>query len=382
MQTATIDEFTKALEDTQEQPQEAPERPQTVKQTQADDYTQRKARAILYVSNVPGGKEGERNHDGYGLTARLREKFDLNDVDLLDVVKIWNDKNTPPLDDFELSDIVKNADKYAKRPAGSGYEPMKHQKKRATSTSEEIFDTLPLVRLSDVQAEAVSWLWLNRFPNKSINLLPGQGSVGKTTFAAYLMAKLSSRKKRNDKPSLLMPLKDTKELNALWAERRPLMPKLTEQQKRFAESYMRTFDAGKAAIEAGYSEASAPSQGSKLLRKTQVSAYIDQLSADIQEKTEVEVAEIIQALRKIAFAAPSQKISTSDRLRALELLGKTVALFTERYALEDNEAKPKPMTAEERADWVEISKIKMAAECKGMSIVEYLKEYQNRYIVS
>ena len=81
------------------------------------------------------------------------------------------------------------------------------------------------------------------------------------------------------------------------------MPKLTEQQKRFAESYLRTMDAGRSAIEAGYSEHSAPSIGSRLLKKPQVAAYLNQLSAEIAEKTGVECGEIVAELRKIAFAS-------------------------------------------------------------------------------
>jgi len=152
------------------------------------------------------------------------------------------------------------------------------------------------------------------------------------------------------------------------------MPKLSEQQKRFAESYMRTFDAGKAAIEAGYSEQSAPSQGSKLLRKPQVSAYIDQLSAEIQEKTTVEVGEIIAEIRKIAFAPASQKIANSDRLRALELLGKTLALFSERFAFESDEPERMPLTGKEREDFEELARIKIAALTKGLSVSEYLEQ--------
>lgn len=51
---------------------------------------------------------------------------------------------------------------------------------------------LPLIRLSSVKPEPVSWLWNNRFPNKGLNLIAGMGEVGKTTFASYLMACLTT----------------------------------------------------------------------------------------------------------------------------------------------------------------------------------------------
>lgn len=52
--------------------------------------------------------------------------------------------------------------------------------------------TLPLIRLSSVKPEPVSWLWNNRFPNKGLNLIAGMGEVGKTTFASYLMSRLTT----------------------------------------------------------------------------------------------------------------------------------------------------------------------------------------------
>lgn len=52
--------------------------------------------------------------------------------------------------------------------------------------------TLPLIRLSSVKPEPVNWSWSNRFPNKGLNLIAGMGEVGKTTFAAYLMACLTT----------------------------------------------------------------------------------------------------------------------------------------------------------------------------------------------
>ena len=150
------------------------------------------------------------------------------------------------------------------------------------------------------------------------------------------------------------------------------MPKLSEKQKRFAESYIKTFDAGRSAIEAGYSEKSAPSIGSRLLKKPQVAAYLNQLSANIQEKTEVEVGEIIAELRKIAFASAERKVSNSDRIRALELLGKTLAMYTESHAFENNRDQPIEWTEDEQRDYKESARLLGLAQSAGMPLSEYL----------
>lgn len=109
------------------------------------------------------------------------------------------------------------------------------------------------------------------------------------------------------------------------------MPKLTDQQKRFAETYVSNgFDMTAAAIKAGYSEKNASSIASRVIRRSQVKAFIDSLCEQVTEKASVDSAEVIRELRKIAFAPVSERINTGDRLRALELLGKYLCLFSDR----------------------------------------------------
>ncbi|MEN6308212.1 MAG: AAA family ATPase [Anaerohalosphaeraceae bacterium] len=84
--------------------------------------------------------------------------------------------------------MVKNADQYARNPAGSGWTG----KKPATESS------LPTIRLSDVQAKSVSWLYPNRYPNRAINLIAGQGATGKTTYSAHLMSCITTGKDFHD----------------------------------------------------------------------------------------------------------------------------------------------------------------------------------------
>ena len=112
------------------------------------------------------------------------------------------------------------------------------------------------------------------------------------------------------------------------------MPKLTDQQRTFVNEYVRSgFDRIQACKVAGYSERNPDSIACQLLKKPQVKAEIDRIFQQTEEKVTVEATEIIQGLRKIAFAPPSEKVSNSDRIRAMELLGKTLALYSDSLAI-------------------------------------------------
>ena len=194
MFTAKLSDFTEILDEPTTTPPEPPQSPTMPKLAKGGDSAERKARAILYAAKAAGAAEGGRNASAYSLTARLREKFGLDDADLMEVLSAWNKRNVPPLEADELVAVAKNANQYANRTAGSGFEPLKstHKAQLKNDVDSSTTETLPLIRLSSVKAESVSWLWANRFPNKGLNLIPGVGSAGKTTFAAYLMACLTT----------------------------------------------------------------------------------------------------------------------------------------------------------------------------------------------
>lgn len=112
------------------------------------------------------------------------------------------------------------------------------------------------------------------------------------------------------------------------------MSKLTHQQETFVNKYLEYgFDRERAATEAGYSKANWPSIVSRLLQKPQVKAKIDQFFDSQQEKCTIESSEIIQQLRRIAFAPVSSRTTNSDRIRALELLAKILGLTRDGLAV-------------------------------------------------
>ena len=97
---------------------------------------------------------------------------------------------------------------------------------------------------------------------------------------------------------------------------------LNQKQRLFVEAYLADPNATKAAIKAGYSRKTAYSQGHDLLKKPEIQKALEKRV----EKAVITADEVLHGIRDIALSGDRE----SDRLRAYELLGKHLALFTER----------------------------------------------------
>ena len=146
------------------------------------------------------------------------------------------------------------------------------------------------------------------------------------------------------------------------------MDKLTPKQQRFVEEYLVDLNATQAAIRAGYSEKSAARISVELLNKTQVQKSIEKAQAKRAERTEVTADRVVTELAKIAFADPRDlmewgpdglvlkdcrtipdaaaaavsevseskdgiKLKKLDKLKALELLGRHLGMFTDKVEM-------------------------------------------------
>ena len=72
-------------------------------------------------------------------------------------------------------------------------------------------------------------------------------------------------------------------------------------------------------------------KASRMANSPKISARIAELRAPAIEKAQINAEEIILELKNIAFDKDNR---TADRTKALELLGKTIAMFTDRQELE------------------------------------------------
>ena len=142
------------------------------------------------------------------------------------------------------------------------------------------------------------------------------------------------------------------------------MAKLTDKQKCFCEEYLVDLNATQAAIRAGYKSKTARSQGQRLLTNVNIQQYLQQLMDERSERTEITADRVLKELAAIAFSdrtelaqvgkhgevnfTPTEqlpdeikkiiagiengkygtKVTTYDKVKALELLGKHLGLFT------------------------------------------------------
>ncbi len=137
------------------------------------------------------------------------------------------------------------------------------------------------------------------------------------------------------------------------------MSKLTAKQKVFIEELPKNqWNGTQAAFAAGYSPKSAGVIAHRLLKNPVIAEELDRRTAEIIEKTDVEVGEIIAALRGIAFG--KKKATVSEQLKALQLLGKYRRMFSGRQIFED------PMNEHPKLSKEELE----AAREQGMKLIK------------
>ena len=152
-----------------------------------------------------------------------------------------------------------------------------------------------------------------------------------------------------------------------------LLDGMTAKQRRFCDEYLIDLNATQAAIRAGYSVNNADKIGSELLGKTRVRETVAKAMAERSKRTGINQDRVIQELARIAFVNPknvidskdasvkadateddlaciqSVKVKTTDgakgksverevrlndKMKALELLGKHLGMFTDKLELD------------------------------------------------
>lgn len=122
------------------------------------------------------------------------------------------------------------------------------------------------------------------------------------------------------------------------------MSKLTEKQKRFCEEYLIDLNATQSAIRSGYSPKNASRIAVELLNKTQVSKYIQELREKQSKRTEITADKVLEELGSVAFNKTIECVGR-DKVRALELIGQHLGMFTEKVSITKEEEIPKLLEA-------------------------------------
>jgi len=84
--------------------------------------------------------------------------------------------------------------------------------------------------------------------------------------------------------------------------------KLTEKQRRFAESYIETGNATESAIRAGYSKKTAKAIGAENLTKPYIKSYIDEKLDELADKRIMKATEALELLTSIGRGEMTEEL--------------------------------------------------------------------------
>ena len=107
------------------------------------------------------------------------------------------------------------------------------------------------------------------------------------------------------------------------------MAKLTAKQQRFCDEYLIDLNATQAAIRAGYSEKNADKIGSELLGKTRVAEYIAERKADRMARTEITQDMVLRELANIAFSNAADYANVIEKQAMVEVDGNMIPVLDE-----------------------------------------------------
>ena len=106
---------------------------------------------------------------------------------------------------------------------------------------------------------------------------------------------------------------------------------LTVKQRRFVEEYLVDLNATQACIRAGYKPTSAQEMGFENLTKPLIKITIDAALKQRSERTKITADYVLTTIRETVEKCKSDPFNPSALLKGAELLGKHLALFTERH---------------------------------------------------
>lgn len=110
-------------------------------------------------------------------------------------------------------------------------------------------------------------------------------------------------------------------------------PKLTPKQLMFCKEYLIDLNATQACIRAGYSEKTANRIGAENLSKPVIKSEIDRLKAIREKKVELTAEKVLKDIERVrGKAEDTNQFNVS--LKASELQGKHLAMFTEKHQVD------------------------------------------------
>ena len=107
------------------------------------------------------------------------------------------------------------------------------------------------------------------------------------------------------------------------------MAKLNAKQQRFVDEYLIDLNATQAAIRSGYSEKTAYSAGQRLLKNVEVQKYIAERKMDRVERTEITQDMVLKELANIAFSNAADYANVIEKQAMVEVEGNMIPVLDE-----------------------------------------------------
>ncbi|KYG34920.1 terminase small subunit [Alkalihalobacillus trypoxylicola] len=112
---------------------------------------------------------------------------------------------------------------------------------------------------------------------------------------------------------------------------------LTFQQRKFVNAYLKSGVGRKAALEAGYSEKSADSMASQILKLPKVKKAIQAKEKEFEMASLVTVENVLAGILDIAN---HKEATRTEKLNAYKLLGQHLAMFTDKQIIQNEHSNP------------------------------------------
>lgn len=105
------------------------------------------------------------------------------------------------------------------------------------------------------------------------------------------------------------------------------MAKITDKQKRFCDEYLIDLNATQAAIRAGYSKKTAAEQGARLLINVKVQEYIQERKEKRIKRTEITQDMVLKELAMIAFSNATDYARVVEKDAMIEVEGNMIPML-------------------------------------------------------
>lgn len=120
---------------------------------------------------------------------------------------------------------------------------------------------------------------------------------------------------------------------------------MTAKEEKFVSEYLIDLNATKAAMRAGYSKKTSRQIGSENLSKPYIRAAINKALEESFQMTQVELKQ--KVLGQLQANAFGKKVRPADQIKALEILGRYLKLFSESVNVQvHNYPMPKELISE------------------------------------